>query len=121
MKSFFAAGLTVALLASAGAQDSIIGKYNASYTITGIQATAMGVSISISSVEDGVVKGTGYRYDKACRGEYPLEGTLKGDQIRLRAVAKGGAAGDCGFGFAGTVQGGALVGKYGQRELEFRK
>jgi len=123
MKIVFAVALTVVLsiTTGAGAQDSIVGKYNSSYTTKGINALTFSVGIAISSVEGGVVKGTGYRYDRACRGEYPLEGTLKGDQIRLRAVAKGGASGDCDFGFIGTVQGNALVGKYGPLELEFRK
>ena len=123
MKILFAVWLTVVLSVTtgAGAQDSIVGKYSASYSTTGINAVTYSVGIAISSVEGGVVKGTGYRYDRACRGEYPLEGTLKGDEIRLRAVGKGGPGGDCGFGFTGTVQGTALVGKYGQRELEFRK
>ncbi|MGZ8210745.1 MAG: hypothetical protein ACXWUH_09575 [Burkholderiales bacterium] len=111
----------LAIASGAHAQDSIVGTYNASYSTKGIQATLVSVSIVISSVEDGVVKGTGIRRDRACAGEYPLQGTLKGDQLRLRATAKGGPTGDCSFGFAGTVQGNALVGKYGPLELEFRK
>lgn len=106
---------------AAGAQDSLVGTYNASYTSTGIQSTLQSLTIVIASVEDGRVKGTGTRHDRACAGEYPLEGSLKGDQIRLRATKKGGPAGDCTFGFAGKVEGGALVGKYGPHEVKFSK
>jgi hypothetical protein len=104
-----------------GAQDSLVGTYNASYASTGIQSTLQSLTIVIASVEDGRVKGTGVRHDKACGGEYPLEGSLKGDAIRLRATKKGGPAGDCSFGFAGKVEGGAMVGKYGPHEVKFSK
>ena len=103
------------------AQHSPIGKYDASYSSEGINARTIPVTIIISSIERDIVKGTGIRGDKSCRGEYPLEGTFEDNQIRLRATTKGGPAGDCGFGFTGTVEGNSLVGRYGQRELQFRK
>ena len=104
-----------------GAQDSLVGTYNASYTSTGIQSTLQSLTIVIASVEDGVVKGTGTRRDRGCAGDYPIEGSLKGDSIRLRATKKGGPTGDCMFGFAGKIEGGALVGKYGPHEVTFKK
>jgi hypothetical protein len=103
------------------AQDSLVGKYNATYSSEGINARPISVTIVISSVEGNVVKGTGIRGDKSCRGEYPLEGTLKDNQIRLRATTKGGPGGDCSFGFTGTVEGNSLAGRYGNRELQFSK
>jgi hypothetical protein len=115
----FCIGCSLPLAASA--QDSLVGTYNASYTSTGIQSTLQSLTIVISNVEDGRVKGTGVRGDKACSGEYPLEGSLKGDQIRLRATKKGGPAGDCSFGFAGKVEGNTMVGKYGPHEVKFSK
>ena len=116
--------LTGLLLIAAGAsaEDSIVGRYNGSITSEGINARTWSVSILITSVEGGVITGTGIRDDPACRGEYPLRGKLRGNHIGVRAIQKGGPAGDCGFGFRGTVQDGALVGKYlGKRDLELRK
>jgi len=124
MKTIAGTLLTGLLLAAAGAsaEDSIVGRYNASFSSETINARVWSVTIVITSVEDGVVKGTGIRDDPNCRGEYPLRGKLRGNHIGLRAIKKGGPTGDCGFGFRGTVQDGALVGKYlGQRDLEFRK
>jgi hypothetical protein len=104
-----------------GAQDSLVGTYNASYTSTGIQSTLQSLTIVIASVEDGRVKGTGVRHDKACGGEYPLEGSIKGDQLRVRATKKGGPAGDCSFGFAGKIEGNTITGKWGPHEVKFSK
>ena len=107
--------------AAAYAQDSLVGTWNASYTSTGIQSTLQSVTVVITSVENGVIKGTGTRHDRACAGEYPIVGSLKEDVIRVRAVKKGGPAGDCGFGFAGRVEGGKIIAKYGPHELTFSK
>ena len=124
MRTSAATLLTGLLLIAAGAsaEDSIVGRYNASFSSEGINARVWTVTIVITNVEGGLVTGTGIREDHGCRGEYPLRGKLKGNRIGLRAIKKGGPAGDCGFGFRGTVQNGALVGKYlGRHELEFRK
>ena len=124
MKTSAATLLTGLLLIAAGASadDSIVGRYNGSVSTEGINSRVWAVSIVITSVEGGVIKGTGIREDPGCRGEYPLRGKLRGNRIGVRAIEKGGPAGDCGFGFRGTVQDGALVGKYlGKRDLELRK
>lgn len=124
MRTSAATLLTGLLIVAAGASadDSIIGRYNSSITTQGINARVWGVSIVISSVENGVVEGTGIREDPKCEGEYPLRGKMRGNQIGVRSIRKGGPAGDCGFGFRGVVQDGALVGKYlGRHEMEFRK
>ena len=106
---------------AAGAQESLVGTWNASYTSTGIQSTLQSVTVVITSVENGVITGTGTRHDRACGGEYPIVGSLKEDVIRVRAVKKGGPAGDCGFGFTGKVEGGKIIAKYGPHELTFTK
>ena len=103
------------------AQESLVGTWNASYTSTGIQSTLQSVSVVITSVEDGLVKGTGTRRDRTCAGEYPIEGRVKGDEIRVRAIKKGGPAGDCNFGFIGRIEGDKIIAKYGSYELTFTK
>lgn len=115
--------LTLAALPAAlCAQDSILGTYNGNYEVrSSNRAPYVGVSVVISSVEGGVVKGTGSRSTGSCRGEVPLEGTLKDRAIVLRAAEKGGRADDCGFTFRGNVEGSTLVGKLGDREITLRK
>jgi hypothetical protein len=103
------------------AQESLVGTWNASYTSTGIQSTLQSVRVIITSAENGVVKGTATRSDKGCFGEYPIEGRVKGDDIRVRATKKGGPAGDCGFGFVGRLEGDKIIAKYGNYELTFTK
>jgi len=101
------------------AQDSLTGKYSGSYTT--VRPYVIGVSLVIASVEDGIVKGTASLYDGRCMGEYPVEGTYKDNKLVVRATAKGGKAGDCSFGFAGTVEGNSLNGKMGQIDIQLRK
>ena len=124
MRTSAAILLTGLLLVSAGASadDSLVGRYNGSVTTEGINARVWGVTIVITSVEGGVIHGTGIREDPNCRGEYPLRGKRRGNRIGVRSIQKGGPAGDCGFGFRGTVEDGALVGKFlGKRDIELRK
>ena len=123
MNRFKRAAASVLFLVPAVAlgQDSLVGAYNASYGVTTPVAATVSLRITITSVEGSAVKATGYRSDRGCRGEYPLEGTVKENQIRLRAPQKGGPAGDCDFGIAGTIEGNVIKAKWGQRDLEFRK
>jgi len=104
------------------AQDTLAGRYTGSFdfqTNAGLQK--VGVTVVIDSVEDGKVKGTATLGGRACAGDYPFEGILKGESIGLRGTTKGGRAGDCSFGFKGKVEGNKLVGTYGKYELELRK
>ena len=124
MKSAVAFGLAIAFSVSAAsfAQDSIVGSYQGSYAITNARGPVeIGVTLVIASVNEGKLTGTGTYHFGACRGDYPLVGSLKENAIGLRSTAKGGAAGDCGFGFKGTVEGNRLVGNIGKYEVVLRK
>ena len=124
MKSAVAFGLAIAFAPSAVsfAQDSIVGSYKGSYLFTGGRAPVeIGVTLVIASVDEGKLTGTGTYHFGSCRGDYPLVGSLKENAIGLRSTAKGGAAGDCGFGFKGTVEGNQLVGNIGRYEVVLRK
>ena len=92
---------------------------------TGIANVTHSVTVEISSVEDGKVKGVATRNSTArtpgCRGQYTLEGTYKDNKLSLRETEKGGSAGDCAFRFTGTREGDAFVGKFGQTDLTLRK
>jgi hypothetical protein len=116
-------GLLFALCAAgvAFAQDALVGSYNGSYEVESKGRQRFGVTLAIASVEDGKVKGTATLHDGPCRGSYPVEGFVKGTGIGVRAIQKGGAAGDCGFGFKGKIDGNRLVGNMGRFEVDLRK
>jgi hypothetical protein len=124
MKLPVAIAFAVMISGSAGAlaQDSIAGTYNGNYEVynrAGKQT--YGVTLVINSVEDGKVKGTATYHQGSCRGDYPVEGTLKDGVVGVRATAKGGPSGDCSFGFKGKVDGNRLVGNMGKYDVELRK
>lgn len=103
------------------AQDSLVGSYRGSYEVQGGRVARFGITLAITSVEGGRVKGTGTLHDGPCRGSYPVEGFVKDAAIGLRAIEKGGPAGDCTFGFKGKVDGNRLVGNLGKYEVDLRK
>ena len=104
------------------AQDALVGTYRGSYAVQTTKGhLRFGVTLAITGVEDGKVKGTATLHDGVCRGSYPVEGLVKDGGIGVRATQKGGPAGDCGFGFKGKIDGNRLVGNMGQFEVELRK
>jgi hypothetical protein len=119
----FAVGFAAMLCGTVSfAQDSILGKYVGSFAVhTNRGEQQVGVTVLIDAVQDGKVKGTATLGGRACPGDYPFEGTVKGNAIALRAADKSGPGGDCRFGFKGTVEGNRLVGSMGKYELELRK
>ena len=124
MKSAVAFGLAVAFSVSAAsfAQDSVVGTYKGSFPLaTARGPVEIGVTLVIASVDEGKLTGTGTYHSGACLGDYPVVGSVKENAIGLRSTKKGGAAGDCGFGFKGTVEGNRLVGNIGRYDVVLRK
>jgi hypothetical protein len=129
MKMPIACGVAVALLFSAStlAQEPVLsGKYSGGYTSN--RDTQIRLVLDIKSVENGVVKGTISRYSSAnrapqCSGEFPLEGTLKGNQLRIRTAEGSGNTGpdDCVLRLHATVEGNKLLGKVGPNEFELTR
>jgi hypothetical protein len=108
--------------AAAVAQDSLVGTYNGNYEVStpgGHQR--WGVTLTISNVEEGKVKGIATLQRGPCRGDYPVEGVVKNGVIGVSATAKGGPSGDCSFAFKGKVDGTRLVGNMGKYEVELRR
>ena len=118
-----AVGLAAAVCGSACfAQESLPGKYVGSFPVqTNLGMQEVGVTVVIDSVEEGKVKGTATMGGRGCAGDYPFEGTVKGEAIGLRGTQKGGRAGDCSFGFKGKIEGNRLVGNIGKYDVELRK
>jgi hypothetical protein len=107
---------------AAFAQGTVVGTYNGSYEVESTNGRhRFGVTLAITSVEGGKVKGTGTLHDGPCRGSYPVEGFSKDTALGVRGIEKGGPAGDCTFGFKGKVDGNRLVGNLGKYEVDLRK
>lgn len=119
--SVFAA---LAFSAAAGAQDAnLTGTYTGSFPTS--QNTTVTIRLTIASVEDGVVKGSAYRNSTArsggqCAGEYPMQGTLKGNEVDVQGKATQ-RDGDCNLRLRATVVADRLEAKFGAYEFLMRK
>src|SRR5690349_10270884 len=103
-------GLLLCLSTAAVAQQSIVGTYNGNIEVTPNRPQRWGVTMVISSVEGGNIKGTGSIQQGPCRGEYPIEGSVRSDSIGVVSKTKGGASGDCTFAFKGKIDGDRMAG-----------
>ena len=123
MSNFLIAAVLVLLFACpVSAQQTLLGKYSGTYstvTLSGGNPYQGGLTLELASLEDGIVKGKAVRGGGPCRGEYPVEGTIKGNQLELRG--KGGPAGDCGMVLRLTVEGNKLVGAYNKAKAQLYK
>jgi len=101
------------------AQDSLAGKYTGSITR---QQGSKGLTLVIDSAQGGVVKGTATRTEKNCKGDYPVEGKVEANKLKLSALKKGGLAGDCSVNWDLTIEGNKLVGTTGSgHQIELSK
>lgn len=101
------------LFAATGyAQESLLGKYSGSSTVAdGGRSLTRGAVLTITSVENGVVKANYTVASRRCSGEIPMEGTLREDKLHLASVAQGGRAGDCSRTLNLIVKDNTLVGR----------
>jgi hypothetical protein len=119
--------LALLLLASTSgvAQEtpSVIGKWTGNYTSG--SNTTISVVLDIKNIDGEKLEGMGSLYSTArvpqCSGNYPIEGTLKGTELKVRSTDKGGPGGDCRFNLTGTVEGNKLLAKRGTTEFVMRK
>jgi hypothetical protein len=113
---------TACASATAVAQESVAGTYNGNYEVSTPRGhQRWGVTLTISNVEGGKVKGIATLQQGPCRGDYPVEGVVKNGVIGVTATAKGGPGGDCSFFFKGKIDGNRLVGNMGKYDVELRK
>jgi hypothetical protein len=105
------------------AQEGAAGKYSGSYTLPNL--VVIGLALDIGSIKDGVVEGQGERMvsrgNQSCAGPFRLTGTLKGDQLDVRAAEKFGRGGDCTFRLQGTLSDNKIKGKVGPNDIELTK
>jgi hypothetical protein len=125
MKNIVIAAVSALLFSCpALAQQTLLGKYSGTYsaiTLSGGNPIHVGLTLELASLEDGIVKGKAARMGGPCRGDYPVEGMIKGDELELRATRKGGPAGDCGMRLRLTVVGNKLVGTMNKNKAELSK
>lgn len=108
-------------LASAHAQELKAGSYSGTYTVSTTRGPRnTGITLDITSVDNGKLKGTAVRMGRHCRGEYQVEGVYEGNNIQLSSK-KGGPAGDCSVNLTLTVEGDKLTGKMGSLPVVLSK
>jgi hypothetical protein len=91
------------------AQESIVGKYSGRADNPRAKGGGGNVDLVITSVDDGIVKGTSRSYTGNCAGEYPLEGKYEHPKLELKGT-KAGRTADCIPEYNLTVEGKRLVG-----------
>lgn len=93
-----------------GRFDAMRGRYTGNY----FDASDMiGLTLVISSIENGVVKAAATLGGRGCEGQYPMQGTFQNNRLDLNATRKGGPAGDCPLSLSLAAQGNTLVGATG--------
>jgi hypothetical protein len=106
-------------------QEALIGKYTGNYEVqTRNRGTEpRGMSLTITSAENGNVKGTVNRSvgRSGCSGDTQVEGTYKGNKLELRGKG-GGTTEDCDIRLILVHEGNKLTGTTGgQRSVELSK
>jgi len=98
------------------AQDPLIGTYYGYFTVPTLQGDkSIGMTVVIASAENGRVEGRGiYQGGKGCKGDFPLGGSYRGGELKMRSTAKFGPARDCSMRFRLTVEGNQLIGHTGR-------
>lgn len=113
-KSILGAGLILFLSSIGFAQQTLLGAYSGTFaapSFSGGTLVHVGLTLELTSLEDGTVKGKAVRMGtSSCAGEYPVQGTVKGNELELRSTARSGRASDCRTGFKLTVEGNKLTG-----------
>lgn len=117
---------SVALLVSAAtyAQENqnLVGDWGGSYKVHTVRSEVnIGVELKIAAVEGNVVTGSAKTFGGNCAGEYQMRGKLDGNNLGMLATNTAGRAGDCKFGFRGTIDGNSIKGTVGTNELNLSK
>ncbi len=114
----------VAASGPACAQENqyLVGDWGGSYKFYAANREInVGVELKITAVEGNLVTGSAKTFGGGCAGEYQMRGKLNGNALGMLATNTGGAAGDCKFGFRGTIDGNSIKGTVGSTELNLSK
>jgi len=127
LKIHWVVSVAVCLCTSpAVAQQNLVGKYTGSFMVRERGAEVpVGFTLEISSVDDRKVKAVAVRSGGAgtatrqCAGNYELEGTLSGNDLRLRSTS--GPKADCTMSLRLVAEGDKLKGQIGSQPIELSK
>jgi hypothetical protein len=89
------------------AADALRGRFVGNYFDS---AGTFGLTLVITSINDGAVEGRATLSGQGCGGDYPLRGTYRDKRLELKAPRNGGPAGDCPLGLKLSMQGEKLTG-----------
>jgi hypothetical protein len=109
-------------LAHAQENQNLVGDWGGNYKVHTVRSELnIGVDLKITAVEGNVVTGSAKTYAGNCAGEYQMRGKLDGNNLGMLATNTAGRAGDCKFGFRGTIDGNSIKGTVGTSELNLHK
>lgn len=108
------------------AQQTLLGKYSGNFMHKSNRGEQpVGLTLDITSLEDGKVKAMAVRSAGAtkgsCAGTYEMQGTYKGGQADLRSVKNRGGAANCRMHLRLVADGNKLKGKWGERDVQLSK
>jgi hypothetical protein len=132
MRSVFTTGLILlSCSACLPVQEGLVGQYSGYFLArTRTSEIRERLTLEIQTAQDGKLKATATRYFSGtrlvagagmCMGDYVLEGTYQDDNIELRSVGPGGAAGGCRMTLRLVVEGDKLTGTMGKLRAELTK
>lgn len=123
MNKLITGGLMVcAMTLQAHAQEiNLVGDWQGNYVFVGTREHHIGVELKIARVDGSVVSGTAKVLGGSCAGDFQMRGKLDGNNLGMISTNTAGSAGDCKFGFRGTVEGNAIKGRIGPSELHLTK
>ena len=85
----------------------------------------IGISVDITGAENGALKGTITSGGRDCAGNFPIEGTYEGNNLKFKMTGRGRVAGCGDLAFEGVAEGDKVVGKIvwqgGPRDIRFSK
>jgi|RhiMethySRZTD1v2_1073278.scaffolds.fasta_scaffold78661_2 hypothetical protein len=117
MKSTAAAGVSLFIVFASlthAEESSIVGRYTGTFAGASRQRAQVpiGLTLTIHKATDGSIEATGemYPFEGVCKGPFPMIGTVKGNELRLRNAKPFGQTGDCNFSLRLTMDGSQLVG-----------
>lgn len=114
--------MACAMALQAHAQESnLVGDWSGNYVFRGAREHNIGVELKIARVEGSVVSGTAKVLGGACAGDFQMRGKLDGNNLGMISTNAAGSAGDCKFGFRGTVEGNAIKARVGPSDMNLTK
>ena len=119
MKSSTAGGVALMLLFASlvhAEESSLVGRYTGTFQVQDNYTPnrPIGMTLVIQKASEGKVDASGQLHARGpCHTQFPMVGTLKGNQLQLETVRREGKDSDCPIVLKLTVDGSKLVGTTG--------